>query len=114
MNLGNQIADFLGAYVLAVLEVHPRGALNESHEFANLWKASCVSTLLPGITVVLIPLLMPPQRQTEKLLFSNPASATAGSLLQRMTGTNEADRPSAAPPQGAADWSRDSHHSSSG
>lgn len=89
MNLGNQIADFLGAYVLAVLEVHPRGALNESHEFANLWKASCVSTLLPGITVVLIPLLMPPQKQTEKLLFSNPTSATAGSLLQWLTGTGE-------------------------
>eukprot|EP00929_Paragymnodinium_shiwhaense_P074098 TRINITY_DN37904_c0_g2_i1.p1 TRINITY_DN37904_c0_g2~~TRINITY_DN37904_c0_g2_i1.p1 ORF type:complete len:698 (-),score=113.59 TRINITY_DN37904_c0_g2_i1:74-2167(-) len=92
MNLGNQIADFLGAYLLAVLEVHPRGALNESHEFANLWKASCVSTLLPGITVVLIPLLMPPQRQTEKLLFIDSTSATAGSLWSTWFGGGSRER----------------------
>eukprot|EP00927_Polykrikos_kofoidii_P060013 TRINITY_DN55093_c0_g1_i1.p1 TRINITY_DN55093_c0_g1~~TRINITY_DN55093_c0_g1_i1.p1 ORF type:complete len:699 (-),score=52.26 TRINITY_DN55093_c0_g1_i1:144-2240(-) len=82
-NLGNQIADFLGAWLLAMLEVHPTGAVNETHEFINLWKASCVATLLPGVTIALIPLLMPRHRQTERLLFHSVSSATAGSPWSR-------------------------------
>lgn len=89
MNLGNQIADFLGAYLLSVLEVHPTGAAHESHQFNNLWKASCAATLLPGVTIALIPLLVPRHRQTEKLLFHNANSATAGSPWSNWFGGAE-------------------------
>jgi len=83
MNLGNQIADFIGAYLLSVLHVHPTGAINESHEFENLWQASCVATLLPAVTIMMIPCLMPKERQTEKLLMIEATSATVGSPWSR-------------------------------
>merc|ERR1719197_2362378 len=37
-NIGNTIADYIGAFVLERLSVHPTGALNESEQFQNLWK----------------------------------------------------------------------------
>lgn len=41
-NIGNTIADYVGAYVLEVLQVHPTGAMGEGIQFQNLWKASCI------------------------------------------------------------------------
>lgn len=82
-NIGNTIADYIGAYVLEVLHVHPTGAIGESAQFDNLWKASCIATLLPAVTIVMIPYLIPQAKQTDKLLLSNPTSATAGSPLSK-------------------------------
>lgn len=82
-NVGSQAADYLGAYMLATLNVHPSGAKQESHQFDNLWKASCVSTLLPAATIALIPVLIPQAKQTDKLLLSDTSSATARSLYSR-------------------------------
>jgi folate/biopterin transporter len=84
MNLGTQVADYSGAYLLENLGVHPSGAVGESDQFKNLWKASLCATLLPALTILLIPVLMPNARQTETLLMRNPSSATAGSPLYRM------------------------------
>jgi hypothetical protein len=81
MNLGTQIADYSGAYLLEVLNVHPVGTANEDAQFANLWKASMCATLLPAVTVLLIPFLIPSARQTETLLMTDPSSATAGSPI---------------------------------
>merc|ERR1719183_2238102 len=82
-NIGNTIADYVGAYVLEVLSVHPTGAPNEGVQFENLWKASCIATMLPAITILLVPFLIPQAKQTDKLLLSNPTSATAGSPLSK-------------------------------
>jgi hypothetical protein len=81
MNLGTQIADYTGAYLLEILQVHPTGGPLESKAFEHLWKASLCATLMPAITIGLIPLLVPKARQTESLLLHDPSSATAGSPL---------------------------------
>lgn len=82
-NVGSQISDYFGAYALQVLGVHPSGAVGETHQFDNLWKASCLATMLPAITIILIPFLIPQAKQTEKLLLGDVSSATAGSPLNR-------------------------------
>jgi len=82
-NVGSQVADYMGAYMLAQLDVHPSGARHESAQFANLWKASCAATLMPAITILLIPFLIPHAKQTDKLLLQDTSSATAGSLYSR-------------------------------
>jgi hypothetical protein len=84
MNLGTQVADYSGAYLLSSLGVHPSGDTGETAQFKNLWKASLCATLLPAVTILLIPLLMPNSRQTETLLMHDPSSATSGSPLHRM------------------------------
>merc|ERR1719428_2746365 len=79
-NLGNALSDYMGAYLLEVFEVRPSGANNESAQFANLWKCSVIGTLLPMLTLVMLPYLIPDARQTEKLLSDDERSATEGSL----------------------------------
>lgn len=88
-NMGNTIADYIGAYVLEVLHVHPTGAIGESAQFANLWKASCIATMLPAITIMAIPYCIPHAKQTDKLLLTNPTSATAGSPLSHWLASRE-------------------------
>jgi hypothetical protein len=80
-NIGSTIADYVGAYVLEVLHVHPTGAVGEGAQFQNLWKCSCIATMLPALTIVLIPHLIPQAKQTDRLILDNPTSATAGSPL---------------------------------
>merc|ERR1719321_2626790 len=74
-NLGNTLSEYLGAYVLDILEVRPSGLNNEGHQFENLWLASVVATVLPMLTLILIPFLIPDKRQTEKLLEQDDRSA---------------------------------------
>jgi folate/biopterin transporter len=87
-NIGNTISDYIGAFVLEILGVHPTGAVNESAQFQNLWKASCIATMLPAVTIVLIPMLIPRAKQTDSLLLSNPGSAIAGSPMSRWLAQN--------------------------
>eukprot|EP00931_Biecheleriopsis_adriatica_P049350 TRINITY_DN28550_c0_g1_i1.p1 TRINITY_DN28550_c0_g1~~TRINITY_DN28550_c0_g1_i1.p1 ORF type:complete len:580 (-),score=88.73 TRINITY_DN28550_c0_g1_i1:124-1863(-) len=83
-NVGSQISDYLGAFLLDSLKVQPTGAVGEAHEFDNLWKASLIGTLLPGLTILLIPFMIPVAQQTDnKLLVGRVASATWGSPLWR-------------------------------
>jgi hypothetical protein len=89
-NIGNTIADYIGAYVLEALNVHPTGAIDEGVQFQNLWKASCIATMLPAITIMMIPYLIPSARQTDKLLLDHPASATHGSPLSRWLSSRSA------------------------
>lgn len=101
-NIGNTIADYTGAYVLEVLHVHPTGAAGESAQFQNLWIASCIATMLPAITIFMIPYLIPQARQTDKLLLANPTSATSGSplslWLESRRGAADVTRPDADTP----------------
>jgi len=86
MNMGQQIAEYVGAYLLVELGVHPTGAPSEDAQFQNLWKASCIATLLPAVTIMLIPCLVPQANQTDKLLLSDPSSAVVGSLFSLWKG----------------------------
>lgn len=86
-NLGNTIAANCGAYVLLLLGCNPSGANAESHQFDKLWHASALSTVLPMLTLILIPWFIPDARQTDKLLDDDDRDATSGSLWRRLTGT---------------------------
>lgn len=88
-NIGNTIGDYAGAYVLEAFHVHPTGAAGEGAQFENLWKASVIATLLPAITILMIPYMIPQAKQTDKLLLSNPTSATAGSPLQNWLASRQ-------------------------
>merc|ERR1719355_313869 len=46
-NLGSTLSEYIGAYVLHLLDVRPSGRDNEGHQFDNLWKAAVISTVLP-------------------------------------------------------------------
>merc|ERR1712216_725474 len=53
-NLGDAISQNVGAMLLDQLGCSPSGAFGESSQFANLWKASIISTMLPFGTIALI------------------------------------------------------------
>merc|ERR1711957_907171 len=58
-NLGNTIASNCGALLLEYLEVMPSGADGESENFANLWRASAIATVLPLFAVIVLIQLLP-------------------------------------------------------
>lgn len=95
-NLGNTLSEYLGAYILEVLNIRPTGSDHEDANFENLWIAALISTILPTLTLILLPYLIPDARQTDKLLEDNDKSATEGSLWQKWTGTASA-APASAP-----------------
>ena len=72
-NLGSSLAQYIGAYVLDFLHINPSGSAHESRQFENLWIASLIATLLPTVTLILIPFLIPDKYQTEDLLDSRVA-----------------------------------------
>lgn len=85
-NLGNTIASNCGALVLEWLNCQPSGAEGESAQFKNLWLASLFSTILPALTIALIPVMIPDAKQTDKILDDGERDATSGSLWRRWTG----------------------------
>merc|ERR1719253_2247892 len=84
-NLGNTISANCGALLLQWLGVSPRGAVGESADFANLWKASAIAILCPLITILLLFWLIPDAKQNEGIL-RDADSATSGSLWRRWKG----------------------------
>ena len=62
-NLGGNLANYGGAFVLEALGVRPSGAAGESSQFDNLWIASLLSSVLPCIPLLLLPLLIPDAKQ---------------------------------------------------
>lgn len=83
-NLGSSIASNIGALLLETLECTPSGDVDESDQFENLWMASAISTLLPLVTILMIPWLVPNARQTDRLMDEASAGdATAGSLWRQ-------------------------------
>lgn len=67
-NLGGSLSQYTGASLLAILGINPRGAPNESAQFENLWLASLINNLLPVVTLITIPLLIPDKKQTDSLI----------------------------------------------
>lgn len=88
-NLGLATASYFGAGLLRVLHISPRGADNEGAQFDNLWLAALIQALLPMITLVLLPFMIPDTVQTDKLL-DNQATAVSGSPWRRMMARREA------------------------
>lgn len=74
-NLGGSLSQYIGASLLAILGINPRGVPNESSQFENLWLASLITTLLPILTLITIPLLIPDKLQTESLIENDEEDA---------------------------------------
>lgn len=85
-NLGNTIASNCGALVLQWLGCDPSGQPNEDAHFKNLWIGAAASTVLPMVTLFLLPYMIPDARQTDKLLNEDEVDATKGSLWNRWRG----------------------------
>lgn len=85
-NLGGSCSQFFGAFILRKLGVNPRGAKNESAEFENLWIAALIQILLPLVTLLILPWMIPNATQQEPILKESEegveGTATEGSLLQ--------------------------------
>uniref|UniRef100_A0A7S0A544 Folate/biopterin transporter n=1 Tax=Pyrodinium bahamense TaxID=73915 RepID=A0A7S0A544_9DINO len=84
-NFGNTVASNMGAWALELLNCQPSGLPRESEQFDRLWVGSALSTVLPMLTLLLLPWLIPDARQTDKLLDESERDATAGSLWKRWT-----------------------------
>lgn len=82
-NLGSTISSNSGALFLQVLDIKPTGTPADADAFKYLWVGSAISTVLPTVSLFLIPWLVPNCTQTEKILTENEGDATAGSLWRR-------------------------------
>jgi len=87
-NMGSIIASTSGALLLEKLDCKPSGAIGESAQFANLWKAAFISTVVPLLAVVLLIQLIPDARQNEALIAEGE-TATTGSLWKRWCGQHQ-------------------------
>mmetsp|Transcript_9403 Transcript_9403/g.13107 ORF Transcript_9403/g.13107 Transcript_9403/m.13107 type:complete len:602 (+) Transcript_9403:206-2011(+) len=58
-NLGANISNYSGAFLLDVMGVRPSGAANESEQFENLWLVALITSVLPCLPLVLLPYLIP-------------------------------------------------------
>lgn len=86
-NLGWALSEFFGAYLLEVLEVRPAGLHREDHQFDKLWVASLMSTVLPMLTLILIPCCIPNAKQTDTLPEEERnRPITEGSLWRKWCG----------------------------
>jgi folate/biopterin transporter len=82
-NLGGSVAQYSGAFMLNQLGIQPKGAIGESAQFDDLWKAGLISSLLPVISLTLLPYCIPAKTQTEAILTDNVHSATIGSVWEQ-------------------------------
>jgi len=85
-NLGLVISANCGALLLDSLNIKPKGMVNESEQFANLWVAATISTVLPLVAVVGLIKLVPDARQTDNILHDSELGATSGSMWRQLTG----------------------------
>lgn len=106
-NLGNTIASNTGALVLQQLGVQPTGAKEEGEQFKHLWIGSLLGTVMPMLTLVLLPYFIPDARQTDVLLGEDAQDAMAGSLWRRWRSraedTNASSQVSSQAPEAAGE-----------
>lgn len=89
-NLGIAVASYIGACVLHVLNVAPRGEVGEQRQFDNLWVAALISAVLPMFTMALLPWMIPNAKQTE-ILLEPGSSPVTGAPFTRCFGREHAD-----------------------
>eukprot|EP00392_Amoebophrya_sp_AT5.2_P002009 g2014.t1 len=79
-NMSAMMSTYSGALMLEMLGCEPNGSKNEGHQFEHLWVGAALGSVLPCVTLFVLPWLIPNCKQTEKLLVDNPESPTAGSI----------------------------------
>jgi len=71
-NIGSIISAFFGSRLLLAFDVRPSGKLNEGKEFDNLWKCAVIQGLMPFVTLVMVPVLLPDLYMHEKWVITDP------------------------------------------
>ena len=92
-NLGNTISCNFGAVLMIYLGVKPHGDEGggpDTEYFKNLWKASMIASLLPMITIALVPWMIPAKRQVDPILPREDMPATEGSWFRTRFMQDEA------------------------
>lgn len=81
-NLGRSVASIFGTYLLAYLGVEPDGTPQDSHCFDHLWIAAVLQSILPLLTLGLLPRMIPDASQTDhiRLTPDGPVGDTGGQL----------------------------------
>mmetsp|Transcript_25110 Transcript_25110/g.44641 ORF Transcript_25110/g.44641 Transcript_25110/m.44641 type:complete len:629 (-) Transcript_25110:122-2008(-) len=64
-NLGSNISNYSGAFLLDMLGVRPNGSNDESEQFKNLWLVCLIVSVLPCLPLVLLPYLIPDARPND-------------------------------------------------
>lgn len=80
-NLGANLGNYFGAFLLKMLGVQPTGEPNETAQFENLWLAAVVSAIAPMIPLALVFKLIPNISQKDPI--KGLTSSSAGSPLSR-------------------------------
>mmetsp|Transcript_60838 Transcript_60838/g.113771 ORF Transcript_60838/g.113771 Transcript_60838/m.113771 type:complete len:550 (+) Transcript_60838:61-1710(+) len=83
-NMASILSSYIGGYLLTRSGVSPTGSLQEGREFQNLWKVQCAAAFLPLLLLFLVPIMVPKNSQTEKLLEECDDSATHNSWFERL------------------------------
>ncbi|CAD7948131.1 unnamed protein product [Amoebophrya sp. A25] len=85
-NIGNGVGQVVGAFVLQSLGVQPDGTKKDATQFSNLWIASVLGTVLPMLTLLIMPWMIPNATQTEVLLEED-ADGVEGSWYRNWIGS---------------------------
>eukprot|EP00468_Gymnochlora_sp_CCMP2014_P008288 CAMPEP_0167763012 /NCGR_PEP_ID=MMETSP0110_2-20121227/13105_1 /TAXON_ID=629695 /ORGANISM="Gymnochlora sp., Strain CCMP2014" /LENGTH=467 /DNA_ID=CAMNT_0007649987 /DNA_START=343 /DNA_END=1742 /DNA_ORIENTATION=- len=65
-NLGSNISNYSGAFLLDAMGIKPNGSKNESHQFENLWLVALIVSILPCVPLILLPYLIPDARPNDE------------------------------------------------
>eukprot|EP00438_Fugacium_kawagutii_P003481 Skav218362 [mRNA] locus=scaffold2066:70840:72486:+ [translate_table: standard] len=81
-NLGRAVASIFGTYLLAYLGVEPDGTPHDRNCFDRLWIAAVLQSILPLLTLGLLPRMIPDASQTDRIRLTpdGPVGDTGGQL----------------------------------
>lgn len=85
LNTARTLSALLGAGILCLFNVDPRGKPGDTERMENLPYAYAVCCLLPLLAICLAPVLLPAGSQGEALITDAPRSATHNSPWERHT-----------------------------
>merc|ERR1712137_1323218 len=79
-----------GAFLLHTMHVRPNGSLNESEQFANLWKCNIISSTLPLLALTFVHFFIPEGKASSPAFDSGENhDATHGSIWRRYLGYDD-------------------------
>lgn len=76
-NLARALSSLFGSFLLSYLGVDPDGTARDKTQFRNLWLAAVCQALLPLLTLLLVPHLVPDAAQTDRIMDA-PSAASNG------------------------------------
>mmetsp|Transcript_39848 Transcript_39848/g.127704 ORF Transcript_39848/g.127704 Transcript_39848/m.127704 type:complete len:571 (+) Transcript_39848:119-1831(+) len=84
-NMSMILSQYLGGFVLQLMNVRPTGAPGDHYMLADLWKVESLGALAPCCILCFLPYFVPATSQTEALITERRDSATHGSPYERLS-----------------------------